>query len=130
MHSRSRVSIALLLTIAFAAAPIAADYCAAMCEAARTPGAPAPEHAHHLHHAATRLASIGQAPQPCGHEHHRIVGTEGANSLAPQRTVAASAAVVPAVPAIGSAVVLVHDVQGSSSPPGRSLRTLAVPLRV
>src|SRR5437870_2771703 len=108
---------ALLLSLAFGAAPTAADYCAAACETAHTHGvASSPAHAGHHHHPSSPLASIHQAPQPCGHDHSAIVGVES-NDNAPVRTFALPA-VISTPPVIHPVWISADDVHGSTSPPG------------
>ena len=113
--------VALLLGFAFASASVVADYCKMSCEAA---------HAGH-HHASTAPSDIGQPPQPCGHDHHGIVGVAASSGAASVRPLApTSAAVVPASPLAPSLWMLARDVHGSNSPPGTFLHGVASPLRV
>lgn len=126
-----RTCAVLLLSLAFAGAPVIADYCAVSCEAAHMGGASAsPAHAGH-HHAPTPLASIGQPPQPCGHDHNGIVGVVASSDNANARPLTpASTAVMPASPVAPCLWMLAYDVDGSNSPPGTVLRGFASPLRV
>ena len=83
---------ALVLSMALGVAPTAADYCAVTCETAHVHGAASSlAHAGHHHHAASPLASIDQAPQPCGHDHSGIVGVESNDGAAPARPFAPAA---------------------------------------
>jgi hypothetical protein len=122
---------ALLLGLAFAGAPMVADYCAVTCEATHMGGASAsPSHAGH-HHASTALFSISQPPQPCGHDHNGIVGIASSSDSASARALApASAAVMPAPPVNPSGWTAAHAIHGSKSPPGTTLRGFTSPLRV
>ena len=83
MSRLGRASIATVLLVAFAAVPLAADWCAASCEATdasgTTPDAPV------CHHAESPLvgttvgingamsAGISKAPKTCGHDHRSLV---------------------------------------------------------
>ncbi|HEY3043655.1 MAG TPA: hypothetical protein VGJ39_06505 [Vicinamibacterales bacterium] len=121
---------ALLLGLAFAGAPLAADYCAVSCEAAHMDGAAASTaHAGH-HHGSTALFSISQPPQPCGHDHNGVVGIASSDGRAPVRSLAPGAAVTPALSIIQSVSFSIRDVHGSSPPPGTPLRGFVSPLRV
>jgi hypothetical protein len=124
----------LLLSLAFAGAPVAADYCAALCEATHAGAtAASPDHAGHHHHSTltlTGLSSIGQPPQPCGHDHNGIVGVARADDRASVRAPAPGAAVMPTLPVVHSMWISIRVAHGSSSPPGTSLREFASPLRV
>ena len=65
---------ALLLSLAFAGAPSVADYCAVSCETAHIGDAAASSRTPVIiiirRRLSTALHSIGQAPQPCGHDHN------------------------------------------------------------
>jgi hypothetical protein len=123
---------ALLLSLAFAGAPVATNFCAASCEAVHLASAAGSnEHdAHHHHHSSTALGSVSQTPQPCGHDHQPIVGVEATHDVASVRALAPSVAVMPTLPVIQAVWTLVHGIYNSSSPPGTSLRGFASPLRV
>lgn len=127
----TRTCTVLLLALAFAGAPVIADYCAVSCEAAHMGGASAsPAHAGH-HHAETVLSRIGQPPQPCGRDHNGIVGVAASSADARvQPLTSAGAAVMPAPSLASSLWMLACDVRGSNSPPGIALRGFASPLRV
>jgi hypothetical protein len=121
---------ALLLSLAFAGAPLVADYCAVSCEAAHMDGAAASTaHAGH-HHGSTALFSISQPPQPCGHDHNGVVGIASSDGGAPERSLAPGTAVTPALPLIESVSFSLRDLHGSSPPPGTSLCGIASPLRI
>jgi hypothetical protein len=122
---------ALLLSLAFAGAPAAADYCAAACETTHTHLASSGAHAGHHHHSSTPLSSIDRAPQPCGHDHSGIVGIAGSDNAAPVRAlVHASTAVTPASLHARSVSISFPDVGSANSSPGVALRGFASPLRV
>lgn len=127
---------ALLLSLAFAGAPSAADYCAVSCETAHIGDASASSaHAGHHHHSSTAssiaLHNIGQAPQPCGHDHHNIAAVTASSDTARARPLTpASAAVLPPSLPAPSRWTSVADLHSSSSPPGLSLRGFAAPIRI
>ena len=123
--------VALLLGFAFAGAPVVADYCKVSCEATHMGDAsPSPAHSGH-HHASTAPPGIGQPPQPCGHNHHGIVGVAASSGAAPVRPLApTSAAVVPTSPLAPFFWMLPYEVRRSNSPPGTLLRGSASPLRI
>ena len=127
---------ALLLSLLFAGAPSVADYCAVSCEASHIALAAASTgHAGHHHHSSTAsstlLHSIGQAPQPCGHDHHTIAAVTASSDAARARLLApASAAVLPASLTAPSRWTSVADLPSSNSPPGPSLRGFASPIRI
>jgi len=69
MRGAIRSVAALVLAIGLAAAPLAADWCAASCEAVhagQTSGARA------CHHTSPTTARVGRTPSPCGHDHHPV----------------------------------------------------------
>lgn len=123
---------ALLLSLAFAGAPVAADFCAASCEAVHLASAAGSnEHAaHHHHHSSTALGGVSQTPQPCGHDHQPIVGVEARQDVASVRALAPSLAVMPSLPVTQTVWTLVHVIHHSSSPPGTPLRGFASPIRI
>jgi len=125
---------ALLLSLAFAGAPVAADLCAASCEAAHIAGsAQSGGHAgHQHHHASTAGSSIGQVPQPCGHDHNRAVAAIGACSDAAHRrpVTTGNVAVLPVMLPAASLSAAVFDFTTSNSPPGPSVRGFASPIRI
>jgi hypothetical protein len=127
---------ALLLSVAFAGAPSVADYCAASCEAAYiAPAAASTAQAGHHHHSSTAssitLHSIGQAPQPCGHDHSGIAAVTAASNGARTRLpMNAGAAVLPASLPAASLRTSVSDFPSSTSPPGPSVRGFASPIRI
>lgn len=59
----------MLLALAVGGVPLVADWCAISCEAAHgaTEAAPA------CHHTSAPMAHVGDAPAPCGHDHHPVV---------------------------------------------------------
>jgi hypothetical protein len=126
---------ALLLSLAFAGAPSVADYCAVSCETAPMKNASAsPAHAGHHHSStasSTDLHSIGQARQPCGHDHNGIAAVTAASDAAHTRLImTASAAVLPASLPAASVWTSAADLHSSNSPPGPSPRGFASPIRV
>jgi len=67
---RAARAIAIVLTLAFAAVPLVADWCAARCEAPHADaGAAVPA----CHHAASTTFRIGHPPAPCGQGHQPMV---------------------------------------------------------
>lgn len=126
----------LLLSLAFAGAPVAADFCAASCEAAHiVPAADSTGHAGHHHHSSTAASTarqnIGQAPQPCGHDHNGIAAVSASSDDARAQPLAtAGAAVQPASTPAASLLTLVSDLHASNSPPGASVRGFASPIRI
>jgi hypothetical protein len=125
-------SFALLLSLAFAGAPVAADYCTAVCDAAHgSVAAAGTAHAGHHHHPTSRLSSIDPAPQLCRHDHTGIVGIAGSDDAAPIRALAhAITAMTPASPHARSISSHSRDIVCSNSPPGIPLHGFAAPLRV
>ena len=122
---------ALLLSLAFAGAPVIADYCAVSCEAAHMDDAsPSPAHAGHHHASGAALSSIAQPPQPCGHACNGIVGTATSGNTASSRAPAPSSTVMPASPVAPSGCMSARSINGSNSPPGTTLRGFASPIRV
>ncbi|MDO8794931.1 MAG: hypothetical protein Q7J25_09970 [Vicinamibacterales bacterium] len=128
----TRTCSVLLLSLAFAGAPVFGDYCAVSCEAAHMGGASASSaHAGHHHASAAALSSIAQPPQPCGHAYNGIVGVAVSSDNAKVRPLTPqSPAVMPASPLAPSLSMLAHDVHGSNSPPDTTLRGFASPIRV
>jgi hypothetical protein len=121
---------ALLLSLAFAGAPVLANYCTVSCEAAHTHEADAASpHAGH-DRASTALFNIDQAPQPCGHDHHGIVGLAARSDDASVRVLAPASGVMPTSPVTAPGLVPALFLTGSDSPPGTALRGFASPLRV
>jgi hypothetical protein len=122
--------VALVLSLAFAGAPIVADYCTVSCESAHTHDAGAAPHAGH-HNAASALFSIDRSSPPCGHDHNGIVAVTASSDAGHARApMTASAAVLPAslLPAsLGTSVFGFHS---SHSPPGTPLRGFVSPIRV
>jgi hypothetical protein len=132
--SRSAV---LLLSLAFAAAPTAADYCAAECEAVHghsAAGSTVHGGHHHHDHAAMALFSIDRAPQPCGHDHNGIIGVAASDGDAAHASAVYSPAPInaqmPAPPVASSGCIGTLTVRTSKSPPGTSLRGFACPIRI
>ena len=127
---------ALLLSLVFAGAPSVADYCAVSCEASHIGDASASSaHAGHHHHSSTAVSTvlhgIGQAPQPCGHDHHNIAAvTASSDAVRARLLTSASAAVLPLSLPAPSRWTSVADLPSSSSPPGPSLRGFASPIRI
>jgi hypothetical protein len=121
----------LLLILAVAGAPTAADYCMVSCETAHARDAGSAAHAAHHHHRSTILVSIAQSPQPCGHDHNGIVAVTASSDVAPAPPLMAASAALPAAsPLMASPWTQIFDVHGSNSPPGTTLRGFASPLRV
>jgi hypothetical protein len=122
---------ALLMSLAFAGAPVAADFCAVSCQAAHTHGGAASSaHSGH-HHTSTTLFSINQPQQPCGHDHDGLVAVTAASDRAHARSL--TTAGVPVLPASLPALPLwtaVSDLHNSNSPPGPSVRGFASPIRI
>lgn len=75
MSRVARSVIAAVAVFAFSTVPLAADWCAITCEAAHSARAAAPA----CHHTASAGLHIGQAPKPCGQDHHVIVLTAATN---------------------------------------------------
>ena len=127
---------ALLLSLVFAGAPSVADYCAVSCETAHIGDASASSaHASHHNHSSTAVStalhSIGQAPQPCGHDHNGMAAVTAPSGAARERLLTtASAAVLPASLQAASLWTSVADLHNSNSPPGHSLRGFASPIRI
>jgi len=126
---------ATLLSLLFAGAPSVADYCAVSCETAHVGDAFASSaHAGHHHHPpntlSTALHSIGQAPQPCGHDHHNITAVTASSAARARLLTPVSAAVLPASLPAPSRWTSVADLHSSNSPPGPSLRGFASPIRI
>ena len=128
--------ITLLLSLVFAGAPVAADFCAASCEAAHVAAAASTGHAGHHHHhsssaSSTGRSSIGQAPRPCGHDHNGIKAVTPSSDAAHARPLpTAGAAVLPASRPAASLWASFSELHSSTSPPGPSVRGFASPLRV
>ena len=65
----TRIVCAAMLALAVSTVPLAADWCATVCESAHanaTADAPA------CHHSST-VSRVGKAPFPCSHDHHPVV---------------------------------------------------------
>jgi hypothetical protein len=121
---------ALLLSVAFAGAPMVADYCTVSCEAAHSHSAAASP-AHAVHHHAANALSISQPPQPCGHDHHRVIAITAASDVAHVRPLTTVGdAVLPASLLSLSGWAPVSDLPSSNSPPGTALRGFVAPIRI
>jgi hypothetical protein len=124
---------ALLLSLAFAGAPVAADFCAASCDAAHiADSAGSSGHAgHHHHHGPTAASNIGQGSQPCGHDHNGIVAVRASSDAAHGRpATTANVAVLPVALPAASLATSVTDLCTSNSPPGPSVRGFVSPIRI
>ena len=80
-----RAGTALALVVAIVVVPLVLDQCAAACELARAGllASPAPS----CHHAPSSAASIGHAPQRCGHDHNMARMTASDTSPLPRALV-------------------------------------------
>lgn len=114
----------VLLIVAFAVAPVAADQCAASCELANATAGP------HCHHAAGTTLRIGHLPQLCGHSHDTSVTVPAASVPSAARALALLAAVTldtrPEPLFVAARLAL-----ASASPPHERVSDrLLVPLRI
>jgi hypothetical protein len=128
---------ALLLSLAFAAAPTAADYCASQCEtthAAHSAGHSTAHGVHHHDHAAMAIFHIDQAPQPCGHDHNGIIAVAASDIRGDHTAVVHDAGPANILISPGafasSASAPTPATYGSKSPPGITLSGFASPIRV
>jgi hypothetical protein len=122
---------ALLLSLAFAGAPIVADFCTVSCESAHThAAAAAAPHAGH-HDASSALFSIDRSSPPCGHDHNGIVAVTASSDAGHARArMTASAAMLPASLLPASFWTPAFGFHSSNSPPGTPLRGFASPIRI
>src|SRR5580700_9319316 len=74
MSWRMRASVAAVLAIAFATAPVVLDQCSASCDLAHALEAAGSTPTCH-DAAGSATARIGRAPQACGHDHGTTVTT-------------------------------------------------------
>ena len=124
---------AVLLSLAFAGAPLAADFCAASCEAAHIAASKGSSgHAGHHHLASTAASNIGQTPQPCGHDHNGVVAAVRTSSdVAHKRLVTpANVVVLPVALTAASLTTSAFGLCASNSPPGPLVRGFASPIRI
>jgi hypothetical protein len=84
-----RVTTAIVLVLGCGAAPLATDWCAASCEAARSAATAA---AASCHHSASPVARIGHPSTPCGHEHQGVVVVVAADPQTSSRVSIATSA--------------------------------------
>jgi hypothetical protein len=123
--------VGVLMSLAVAGAPVAADYCRAMCETAHVHGsAVASPHAGHHHQTSADRVRIDPAPRPCGQDHASIVGISAPDTIPLQVLVPAAIAVMPVSPMAPLDWASVFAINVSSSPPGTALHGLASPIRV
>jgi len=111
-----RAWVGALLALTVAAAPLAADWCAAVCEAphvASTSTTPS------CHHTTSPTPRAGDATAPCSHD-HRPVTVEAA-------TLVASIAPLPTVSVVVTLIARTSPPRDSSSP---LPLTLAATLRI
>jgi hypothetical protein len=121
---------ALLLSLAFAGAPIVADYCAVSCESAHTHDAGAAPHAGH-HNAASALFSIDRSSPRCGHDHNGTVAVTASSDTGHARApMTSSAAMLPASLPPASVRTPAFGFHSSNSPPGTPLHGFASPIRI
>jgi hypothetical protein len=115
MTRSGRVSVAILLAMALAAVPLAADWCAASCDAARSAvGTPA------CHHTGSTAVRVSRAPMPCGHDQARLVAFASATSSDTTHVDCryAAASIEPTAPTI--ALVRINGRSGTRSSPAAS----------
>jgi len=125
---------ALLLSLAFAGAPLVADFCAASCQAAPIAASTgsAGHAGHHHHHASAAASHIGQTPQPCGHDHNGVVAAIRTSSdvAHKQLVTPANGVVLPVALTAASLMTSVVHRYASNSPPGPLVRGFASPIRI
>jgi hypothetical protein len=91
MNSIVRATTAMATVLVFAGIPLANDWCAVSCTAARSSaqaGAPT------CHHLASPTARVGRAPVPCGHDHQALVfvSSGSASAVSPMNVASLPAA--------------------------------------
>jgi hypothetical protein len=127
----ARTLAALILSVAFGTAPLAADWCAAMCDSssASTHHGAGQAHEHH-HHLNVPMSHIDRAAPPCGHDHQSVVILSAAADAGVSRALPVAAALVPpGIPAPAAARIDWHSGSGGTSPPAPA-RFLASSLRL
>ena len=129
MHRIWRASIAMLLSFAFAGAPVIAEQCLASCEAAHMAAmANSPAHAGHQH-APVPHSSIGQAPVPCGHDHNGITGVASPVDTGQAKAlVLAVSVLIPASPSVHFVSMPARNLHSSGSS-GTTPHTVSSPIR-
>jgi hypothetical protein len=123
---RARRVVAVLLGVAFAAAPVVLDQCVASCEAhaaAMTSSLPT------CHHASATTERLTPMPTPCGHDHNGTVTTSADANPEAQPMTTLVALSVPSFALTLQLAVRVNDAT-ASPPPRPSVLALAVPLRI
>jgi hypothetical protein len=123
MSHIGRAVIAVAAVLAFAAVPLAAEWCEISCEAAQSRTAvtePA------CHHASSRITRVGHVPTPCGHDHRPSV----VDTVATTPAAARAAALLPAsTPAVASAIAPLAALTSWAAPllrPSAALLPLAL----
>ena len=121
----ARVSVAILLALAFATVPLLLDQCAGFCDHPRA--APLSEPA--CHHTSVPAARVGHQATRCGHDHEATVTTLSDSAVPTHRAVASVVAVISAQ--VADATVVVSRVTASAGPPRDPLsRRLSRSLRL
>jgi hypothetical protein len=76
MNPVARATATIAIVVAFAGIPLAADWCAASCAAARSATQPTSPTCHHV---VSATARISHAPAPCGHDHQALIAVGAVN---------------------------------------------------
>jgi hypothetical protein len=118
MSRFNSAAVALVVALAFAAAPLASDQCAAACESAHAGRTPAAAPA--CHHAAPAGARIDGPSRNCGHDHRGSLATLTA-ATAPASLPASAAVAVVAALALGDGQSACIQHPLSVSPPPAAL---------
>ena len=128
MSRTTRPSLALVLSLAFAAVPLVLDQCAASCDVARSADASAS--APTCHHASSPAAQIGRPPNGCGHDHSGAVATLTVAAAPPARTSLSALAAIPSPTLVDIAIAYQIDVPFARPPSTIPSRALFQSLRI
>jgi hypothetical protein len=128
-----RRCIGLLLSVAFASAPLIALQCEVACATAHTIAGESSAHtAHHPPGGPTAVSArftIGQEPGHCGRDHTVVAVIAASADASGARPVTLVIVAAPPALSIPAGMVLARDASGSSSPPGGFLLAPS-PLRI
>jgi hypothetical protein len=126
MAWKARASVAMLLALAFATAPVLLDQCTVSCEHVRAAASPSEPTCHHT---SVPAARVGHQPIRCGHDHQATVTTLSDSAVPVLRAVASVVAVT--TDQTANVMVVLSRVTPFASPPRDPVsRQLSVSLRI
>src|SRR5712691_7190263 len=128
MSWTTRASMACVLAVAFATAPLVIDQCAASCDLARA--ANASTSAPTCHHTSSATAHIGHPPKGCGHDHSGVGSTLTVAAPTVLRALSSTLAVVATPASVNLEALGRADSVFASPPLIPTLHRLSVSLRI